>query len=105
MIISSVQYKGENNLFLDIKNNPLCLVLVKGTTHQNFSDLFLWGSIIKKQMLGTIEVYRCQEIQNTYLRAFFDKYLKDKDSKMLYGLSSDYPEVKIKVRNVFISNN
>ncbi len=105
MIISSDQYKGKNNLFLDIKKNPLFLVLVKGTTHQNFSDLYLWGAIFKKNMLGTIQGYRCQEIQNTYVRTFFDKYLRNKDSKILYGPSTDYPEVKIRVRNVSISSN
>lgn len=101
MIISSEQWKGMNNLFLDIKQNPLYLVHVEETAHQNFSDLYLWGTIFK-QMLGTIDGSRCQKIQNIYIRTFFDKYLKYKDSTLLYDPSSDYPEVMIEVRNVSI---
>jgi predicted dienelactone hydrolase len=101
MMISSDQWKGLNNLFLDIKQNPLFLVHVNGTRHQNFSDLYLWGTMLK-QMLGTIDGARCQNIQNLYIRAFFDKYLNDTDSTILYGPSSDYPEVSIEVRNVSI---
>ena len=101
MFISSDQYKGKNDLFLEIKKNPLFLSHVKGTTHANFSDMYLWGGILKMKMLGTIDGYRCQEIQNSYIRAFFDKYLKGENSGLLNGPSSMYPEVEIKVKNIW----
>jgi len=100
MFMSSDQYKGKNDLFLEMKDNPLFLVLVKGTTHPNFSDISLWGGILKMQMLGTIDGRRCQDIQNMYYRAFFDKYLKGQDSRLLDGSSSMYPEVEIRVKNI-----
>ena len=100
MFMSSDQFKGKNDLFLGMKMNPLFLVLVKGTTHQNFSDISLWGGILKKQMLGTIDGRRCQEIQNIYIRAFFDKYLKGNESNLLVEPYSLYPEVEIRVKNI-----
>jgi hypothetical protein len=90
-----------NNLFLNIKQNPLYLVHVNGTEHQNFSDLYLWGTMLK-QMLGSIDGARCQAIQNEYIRTFFDMYLKGLDGTLLHGPSADYPEVLIDARNTSI---
>jgi len=100
MFMSSEQYKGKNDIFFELKNNHLYMILVKNTTHQNFSDISIWGGLFKMQMLGKIDGERFLQIQNTYILAFFDKYLKGKDNSLLKGPSPDYPEVYIKVKNI-----
>ena len=100
MFISSEQYKGKNDIFLQLKENPLYMVIIKNTTHQNFSDISIWGKLFRMQMLGKINGERCLQIQNRYILAFFEKYLKGIDSKFLNGLSSEYPEVDIKLKNI-----
>ena len=76
------------------------MVIIKNTTHQNFSDISIWGKLFRMQMLGKINGERCLQIQNRYILAFFEKYLKGIDSKFLNGLSSEYPEVDIKLKNI-----
>lgn len=100
MFMSSDQYKGKNDIFFKLKNNPLYMVLVKNTTHQNFSDISIWGGLFKIQLLGKIDGERFLQILNTYILAFFDKHLKGKDSSLLKDPSPHYPEVDIKVKNV-----
>ena len=96
MFMDSEQYRHKNDLFLKINGNPTYTVLVRGTTHQNFSDIGFWGTLFKKQMLGSIDPSRGQQIQNAYVLAFFDKYLRGKDNRLLGGPSSDYPDVEIR---------
>ncbi len=100
MFMSSEQYKGKNDLFLQLKGNPLYMVMIQNTTHQNFSDISIWGKLFNLQMLGEIDGERCLQIQNEYIHAFFEKYLKSIDSELLNGLSPEYPEVDIKLKNI-----
>ena len=100
MFISSEQYKGKNDLFLQLKDNPLYMVMIKNTTHQNFSDISIWGKLFRMQMLGKIDGERCLHIQNRYILAFFEKYLKSIKNELLNGLSPEYPEVDIKLKNI-----
>lgn len=100
LFMSSEQYKGKNDIFFELKNNPLYMILVKNTTHQNFSDISIWGGLFKIQLLGKIDGERFLQILNTYILAFFDKHLKGKDNSLLKGPSPDYPEVYVKVKNV-----
>jgi len=100
MFLSSEQYKGKNDIFLQIKDNPLYMIMIKNTTHQNFSDISIWGKMFSYQMLGKINGERCLHIQNKYILTFFEKYLKSIDSILLDGLSPEYPEVSIKCENV-----
>ena len=99
MFMSSEQYKGKNDIFLQLKDNPLYMVMIRNTTHQNFSDISIWGKLFKWQMLGKIDSERCLQIQNKYILAFFEKYLNSIDNKLLEGFSSEYPEVDIKPKN------
>ena len=100
MFMSSEQYKGKNDLFLQLKDNPLYMVMIKNTTHQNFSDISIWGKLFKMQMLGKIDGKRSLQIQNKYVLAFFEKYLNGIDNKLLTGPSPEYPEVSIKSKNI-----
>jgi predicted dienelactone hydrolase len=100
MFMSSEQYKGKNDIFSLIKNNPIYTVVIKNTTHQNFSDISIWGKLFRMQMLGKIDGKRSLQIQNKYVLAFFEKYLKSIDSKLLNGLSPEHPEVSIMLKNI-----
>jgi hypothetical protein len=87
-------------MFLELQDNSIYMVMIKNTTHQNFSDISIWGKLFKMQMLGKIDGERCLQIQNRYILAFFKKYLKSIDSELLNVLSSEYPEVDIKLKNI-----
>jgi len=70
-------------------------VIVRGTTHFNFTDLFLVSPVLRfTKAFGSIDGVRMIKIINDYTLAFFDKYLKGKTSPLLDGPSPDYPEVK-----------
>jgi len=100
MFMSSEQFKGKNDIFLQLKDNPLVMVMIHNTTHQNFSDISIWGQLFRMQMLGKIDGQRCLHIQNRFIRVFFEKYLKSIDSELLNGLSSEYPDVTIQSKNI-----
>jgi hypothetical protein len=96
MFMSSDQYEGKDDLFLETRVAPTYVVQVKGTVHANFSDMSLWGGVLKMQMLGTIDGRRCQEIQNVCIRAFFDRYLKGEELECLSEACAEYPEVEMR---------
>jgi hypothetical protein len=43
---------------------------------------------------------RALGIQRAYVRAFFDRHLRDAEATILDGPSRDFPEVSIRTRNV-----
>ncbi len=74
-------------------------VTVKGSAHFNYSDFSLISPLFSKLgMLGPIEGRRMEQIMNAYIRAFFDRHLAGRDSLLLKGASSDYPEVTLQTR-------
>jgi hypothetical protein len=85
-------------------NNAAFYLTVKGEKHFNFSDLPLRLSPLarvlfnKMDVIGTIVPERGLEISNTYLVAFFDRYLKGTNSELLQNPSSVYPEVMFEKR-------
>jgi hypothetical protein len=75
-------------------------VTVRGTTHFNFTDLYLYSPALKfTKAFGPIDGYRMVKIINSYTLAFFDEYLKGERSPLLDGPSPQYPEVTIEMRN------
>jgi hypothetical protein len=93
--------KTLNRIFFERSEGPSYLVLIKGTRHMNFSDfsLYGYGSIARLSgVIGKIEGKRCLRILNDYVLAFFNKHLKEQDSDLLDGNSSEYPEVEILIR-------
>jgi dienelactone hydrolase len=99
MFMGSEQYKGMNDIFLRTKDNPQYSVMIKKSTHQNLSDVSIWGKLFKMQMLGKIDGQRCLHVQNSYILAFFKKYLESTDNGLLDGPSPEYPEVEFMSRN------
>jgi predicted dienelactone hydrolase len=70
-------------------------VTIRGTTHFDFTDLFLYSPVLKfTKAFGPIDGYRMVKIVNDYALAFFDKHLKGETSPLLDGPSPDYPDVE-----------
>ncbi len=59
------------------------------TDHGSFSDLPLFV----QRSPDRLPARRAHDIINAYTLAFFDQYLKGRNSRLLQGPSSDYPEV------------
>jgi predicted dienelactone hydrolase len=92
-----------NRLFCERAENTAYLILIRGTRHFSYSDMSLpgYGEILglPDEALGTIDGLRSLAIQNLYFRTFFDKHLREQDSGLLDGPSTEYPEVVILVKN------
>jgi dienelactone hydrolase len=76
------------------------LFTLRGSTHSTYiTDETLVGPFIPgmKDPLATIDGRRAVNVINTYVSAFFDKYLKDKDTSLLIGANPAYPEVSLRV--------
>ncbi len=67
---------------------------VTGTRHYNFADVCIWSPVLQLVGLtGSIDGYKMIELQNNYVRAFFDSQFKSIDSPLLAASSIQYPEV------------
>ncbi len=84
-----------NRLFFERAKNDAYYVVVKGTKHFNYSDFSMFSPDYQKAgLLGPIDGARMEGIINSYVLAFFDKYLKGKETSLLKGPPSNYPEVE-----------
>jgi len=76
------------------------MVRINDARHVNFSDFSLLGGINKLQgNIGPINGKRFLKIQNDYVLAFFNQYLKGESSNLLDGSTRKYEEVIFKLRN------
>jgi len=63
----------------------------------NYSDFSLFSPEYRKAgILGAIEGERMEKIISDYVLAFFDKYLRGKDTLLLKGPGANYTEVDFK---------
>jgi len=69
------------------------MVRINGARHGNFTDISLMGRI------GPINGRRFLKIQNDYVLAFFNQYLKGEPSDLLNDSALKYEEVVFKSRN------
>jgi predicted dienelactone hydrolase len=69
-------------------------ITIARTRHKHFSDLVL----LSRRNSADLDPGRAHEIITAYTLAFFDKYLRAKDSPLLQGPSGQYPEVTFKKR-------
>ncbi|TGE31089.1 hypothetical protein [Desulfosporosinus sp. Sb-LF] len=85
--------------FNGLKNDGYLLEVSKAS-HFNFLDNAIFFSPILKYtgVFGAINGERGLQVTNSYITAFFDKYLKNIDSNLLKQKSSDYPEIKIQIK-------
>ena len=76
------------------------MVRVNDARHANFSDFSLLGGINKLQgNIGPINGKRFLKIQNDYVLAFFNQYLKGETSDLLNDSTRKYEEVIFNSRN------
>lgn len=97
MMMYSQANNGINDWALDDSPQSGYRLVVKGTTHENYTDFNLVSPIL--QMLGglgTIDPWQMERIMNAYILAFFDQTLKGIPSPLLQGPHPDYPEVELR---------
>jgi predicted dienelactone hydrolase len=76
------------------------MVRINDARHVNFSDFSLLGGVNKLQgNIGPINGKRFLKIQNDYVLAFFNKYLKGELSDLLNESARKYEEVIFNLRN------
>lgn len=89
------------DLFYQNSSDAAYMVRINDARHANFSDFSLLGGINKLQgNIGQINGKRFLKIQNDYVLAFFNKYLKGELSDLLNDSTRKYEEVIFKLRNI-----
>lgn len=99
MFMNSGESKDHNDFVYDRTTNITYSVTIKGSSHMDFTDMFFTSPIVKKFNKKAIPDSRMHRVTNAYLVAFFDKFLKGKESPLLDGPSEDFPEVVFKIVN------
>ena len=88
-------------LFFERAESSAYMVAFKNALHGNFVDLTLANKYIKLEgIVGPIDGERFFNIMVYYVRAFFDKYVKEVPGTVVKDLSNKYPEVIFESRNV-----
>ncbi len=86
-------------VFFERSAGPSYLVVIDGFEHSTFTDLPLFLSVWPGEE-AELDGERALGIQRAYVRAFFDRHMRDADATLLDGPSRDFPEVSIRSRNV-----
>jgi hypothetical protein len=87
-------------VFYNNSLNPAYMVRITDARHGNFTDFSLLGGINKLQgNIGPINGKCFLKIQNDYVLAFFNQYLKGESSDLLNDSTQMYEEVIFKSRN------
>jgi predicted dienelactone hydrolase len=101
MFISTPGWLGQanralgNNIFNSLSHDGYALTLAN-TAHYDFTDLALLSPLTPQLGLsGSINSRYSLGIQNEYLLAFFNQYLKGEPSVLLTEEASPYPELTI----------
>ena len=70
-------------------------IIIDDTSHTNFWDFPFFFNIYKHLgYWGTIDSLRLVEIENAYISAFFDKYLKNENNIAIEEISNRFPEIE-----------
>ncbi|UCF37351.1 MAG: hypothetical protein JSU96_00300 [Acidobacteriota bacterium] len=91
-----------NDLLFHNSQSSIYMVQIGKATHGNFTDLSALKRYLSEgsqSLLGTIDGLRFLEIQNGYVRQFFDRHLKGLPAPLLDASSSPYEEVRFKSRH------
>ena len=81
----------------DRVNNATYQLHIKGAEHANFSDFPLFFKIMEcLGYWGSIPPSRMLELEEAFIKGFFDRYLKGENECFPEGSSTGYPDVSIK---------
>jgi dienelactone hydrolase len=87
-------------LFFERAENSAYMIAIKDALHGNFCDMTLAKKFIKLEgITGPIDGETFLKIMEYYVRAFFDKYVKDVPGAVIEDLSALHPEVRFQSRN------
>ena len=86
--------RERNRVFLERSSNDRYEITLARTQHGHFSDFLLFIP----PRADELEARRAHEIVTAYTMAFFDKYLRGRDSELLKAPSAAYPEVTFTMR-------
>lgn len=86
-----------STLWENLRGWKRALVLA-GAKHLTYSDVGLLARLFNTTLtgdvdVGTIDPLRANQIQRTYIRAFFDYILKGKEEGVYDGPDAEYPEI------------
>ena len=99
MMYSAVN-AGQNDVVYAKSANPQYRVVVRGTVHTDYCDFPLISPLFKLAgAAGKLDSYRMEHILNSYLLAFFGKYLNGIESPLLSGSEPAFPEVDFSAAN------
>ncbi len=91
---------GQNDGIYAKSANIQYRVVVRGTVHTDYCDFPLFSPLFKLAgAAGKLDPYRMEHILNSYLLAFFGKYLNGTDSPLLQGANPHFPEVDFSSAN------
>jgi predicted dienelactone hydrolase len=91
MYMNSKRFIGYEEIFAGHAAGDAYIVTIGEADHYDFSDFTLLHR--SHPMIGTVPGERMLGIVEDYTLAFFDLYLKGKDSDLLSGKKKPYPEV------------
>ena len=80
-------------------SGPTYLVASDQLIHNSFSDAFFWPHKLDLPE-EIVDARRATQIIDSYVIAFFDRYLKGDEQELLQGQSEAFPEVVVESRNV-----
>ncbi|MFC2086115.1 hypothetical protein ACFLQ9_00180 [Bacteroidota bacterium] len=98
MFIMSEDHKGANDFFLQYSQNLVIDVSIKGTKHTNFSDMAIISGKLGKLIGHTGNInnrYGLSIIKKSVVQ-FFNQHLKGDNSKSLFEILDQYPEIDYK---------
>jgi len=95
MFLNSKRYLGYGKLFVSRIIKDGYSLSVKNSDHYNFTDYSIYRIQNLSFLLGTIDGNKTIEIMNNLVLAFFDKYLKEKESINIIDKAQSYPEIEV----------
>lgn len=85
------------NFFANIRAMGGVYVSIAGTAHMNFTDVPLRSPLRRFSGGGAINARRAQEIVQTYVVAFFSRYLLSEKTPSLEGPWPMFPEAQVQI--------
>jgi predicted dienelactone hydrolase len=91
---------GINDFMYSRINNRFYQLHIKGSKHNNFTDMPLFSPLLRKTKLlscGCVDPFKMRKTVDSYILAFFDTYLKNKPSALLNYPDTQIPEIEFNV--------